>query len=551
MKYILVVLLTSLINFVNAQDKYWVSYKNKSASNFSVENPAAFMSKNALARRTKHNIEITHTDIPVCKIYTTTIADLGVEVNKCSNWLNGSLLFIDDVSKVSLIENLTFVKSIQLLSSTKTKATKEKFNLSSTAINDKDYGAGLSQIEMLNGNYLHDLFFKGKGIEIAIMDNGFPSVDTNRFYQKAYKEGRIRVGYDFVNDNDTVFDNNNGNHGNYVISTMVSDIKEELVGAAPDATYYLFSTEDNANEGLLEEYNWAMAAEMADSLMSENAIITTSLGYSNGFDIPNTNHTYQDMDGNTTPITIAADLAASKGFLVINSAGNSGNDPWRYITAPSDGDSVLCVGAVDSSGLVVGFSSRGPSSDGEVKPNVCAQGSAVAGVNVFENIVKINGTSFSCPIIAGMAACLWQAFPDKSNMEIFYAIEKSAHLYAKPNNDYGYGIPNFYLANLYLLDEKLAELYLINQNVGENELVIIPNPVSESFHFILKNEDLESIYNVKIYNFKGELMKSQGFIKNEDLNVYFFEDISSLSSGSYFLSIKTRNGRFQSKFIKK
>jgi serine protease AprX len=324
-----------------------------------------------------------------------------------------------------------------------------------------------------------------------------------------------------------------------------------LVGTAPDATYYLFSTEDNANEGLPEEYNWAMAAEMADSLMSENAIITTSLGYSNGFDIPNTNHTYQDMDGNTTPITIAADLAASKGFLVINSAGNSGNDPWRYITAPSDGDSVLCVGAVDSSGLVVGFSSRGPSADGEVKPNVCAQGSAVAGVNVFENIVKINGTSFSCPIIAGMAACLWQAFPDKSNMEIFYAIEKSAHLYAKPNNDYGYGIPNFYLANLYLLDEKLAELYLINQNVGENELVIIPNPVSESFHFILKNEDLESAYNVKIYNFKGELMKSQDFIKNEDLNVYFFEDITSLSSGSYFLSIKTRNGRFQSKFIKR
>tara|TARA_B110000914_G_C15486924_1_gene458541 strand:+ start:116 stop:1747 length:1632 start_codon:yes stop_codon:yes gene_type:complete len=543
MRYILVLLITALINIVNAQEKYWVSYKDKAASNFSIENPEAFMSKNALARRTKHHIKISDTDIPVCKAYTNTISALGVEVNKSSNWLNGSLVYIADNSKVSLIEGLEFVKSIQGLSITKTKIAKNKFNLISTRINktEYDYGDGLNQIKMLAGNSLHDLDFRGKGIEIAIMDNGFPNVNTNRFYQKAYQEGRIRVGYDFVNDNDTVFDNTNGNHGNYVISTMVSDIKEEMIGTAPDATYYLFSTEDNYNEGLPEEYNWAMAAEMADSLMGENAIISTSLGYSNDFDIDSTSHTYQDMDGNTTPITIAADLAAAKGFLVINSAGNSGSDPWHYITAPSDGDSVLCIGAVGPNRDLAAFSSRGPAFDGDVKPNVCAQGLAAVGINAFGQIVRINGTSFSCPITAGMAACLWQAFPEKSNMEIFYAIEKSAHLFSNPNDDYGYGIPNF----------KLSYLYLLNTNIPENEMVIFPNPVTNAINFILKNKDLDTEYKAEIYNLNGELMKSQFFTKNEALNIYIFEDVSMLSSGTYFLSIRTKKDNFQSKFIKK
>ena len=195
MKYILVVLITALINIVNAQEKYWVSYKDKSASNFSIENPEAFMSKNALARRTKHNIKISHTDIPVCKAYTNTISALGVEVNKSSNWLNGSLLYVVDNSQISLIEGLGFVKSIQRLSITKTKIAKNKFNLTSTPINntEDDYGDGLNQIQMLAGNSLHDLDFRGKGIEIAIMDNGFPSLDTNRFYQKAYQHNRRRI----------------------------------------------------------------------------------------------------------------------------------------------------------------------------------------------------------------------------------------------------------------------------------------------------------------------------------------------------------------------
>lgn len=541
MKYLFAAMVTFLLTTIHAQEKYWVSYKNKAVSQFTIENPAAFMSKNALARRTKHQIKITSSDIPVCKSYTTTIANLGVEVNKSSNWLNGSLLIIDDISKVELIKNLDFVKSIQVLSGNKTKSTSDKFNLTATEIDEKDYGEGLNQIEMLSGNALHNLGFQGEGVEIAIMDNGFPNVNTNRFYEKAFNEGRIRVGYDFVSDNDTIFDNTNGNHGNYVISTMVSDIEDELVGTAPGATYYLFSTEDNYNEGLAEEYNWAMAAEMADSLMGPNAIISTSLGYSNGFGIPSDNHTYADMDGNTTPITIAADLAAAKGFLVINSAGNEGEGLWQYITAPSDGDSVLCIGAVGPDEVIAGFSSRGPSADGEVKPNVCAQGLAAIGINTLGKIVSIDGTSFSCPITSGVAACLWQAFPDKSNMEIFNAIEKSAHLYSTPNDDYGFGIPNFYLAYLSLLNEQIVE----------NEIVVFPNPVLDDFNFVLKNEDLGSSFTANIFNMNGELMITQNIITNDAINLYIIEDVANLASGTYFVSIRTKNEHFKTKFIKK
>jgi len=384
------------------------------------------------------------------------------------------------------------------------------------------------------------LSYRGSGIEIAVMDNGFPDVNTNKFYKKANDENRIRVGWDFVNNNDTLFDNENGNHGNYVISTMVSDVEGELVGTAPDATYFVFSTEDNQNEGLPEEYNWAMAAEKADDLMSEYAIITTSLGYSNGFDVSSTNHTYADMNGNTTPITIAADLAAAKGFLVINSAGNSGNDAWKYITAPSDGDSVLCIGAVDSKGVITNFSSRGPSSDGRVKPNVCAKGRDAAAVTKNGQLTTISGTSFSCPITSGMAACLWQAFPDKNNMEIFEAIEKSAHLYLNPNDDYGFGIPNF----------KLAYFYLLNKDIEEKEITIYPNPVESDLNFSFKHTDTKEAFYATIYTNTGKEILSQEFLKNNLLNFYTFNNISSLADGVYILTIVINKEKITSRFLK-
>lgn len=544
MKYIFTIVLFFLINLLNAQDKYWVSYKNKSASEYSINNPEEFLSEKALSRRTKFNIPIDKTDLPVCKKYVKIITDLGVELTNSSKWLNGSMLIIDDVSKISLIKELDFVKSIHLIQkANKAKTTKNKFDIQTTDINAKtfesDYGAGENQIKMLSGNLLHDLNFKGKGIDIAIMDNGFPSVNSNSYYAKAFDDGRIIKGYDFVNNNDTLYDNKNGNHGNFVISTMVSDIEGQLIGTAPEATYYLFSTEDNNNEGLPEEFNWAMAAEMADTLLGNNAIISTSLGYSNGFDDPSTEHTYEDMDGNTTVITKAADIAASKGILVINSAGNSGNSAWYYITAPSDGDSVLCIGAVDKDRIIASFSSRGPSYDGDVKPNVCAKGRDAAVVDANENLVTASGTSFSCPITAGMAACLWQAFPNKNNMEIFSMIEASSHLYNNPNDVYGYGIPNFYKAYLFLLEDGFKE----------NEIIVLPNPVKETLNFIYKDNSQDN-FVLSISNANGEIVFKEIIEKEQILSYYHINDIDVLAKGVYYMQIQSGTEVFKTKFLK-
>ena len=248
---------------------------------------------------------------------------------------------------------------------------------------------------------------------------------------------------------------------------------DSLIGTAPDASYYLFRTENPESEYLIEEDNWVAAAEYADSLGVD--IINSSLGYSR-FDDPTMDHTYADMDGNTTRSAIAGDIAASKGILVVNSAGNSGHQPWFYITSPSDGDSVLCVGAVNANAHRAFFSSFGPSADGDVKPNVMTMGQATVFADLDGTIRTGNGTSFSSPIMAGGAALLLQATKGrKTNMEIFRAIEASAHRYNYPSDSLGYGIPDLWKA---LLDLNKP----IAQNLREDLVVIFPNPATDRIH---------------------------------------------------------------------
>lgn len=540
MKQIVTFLLVFLCSAVSAQTKYWVSFTDKKLSEFSLNKPQGFMSENALARRQKFNIPINTSDLPVCKSYLSTISNFGAQVKKSSKWLNGAELIIADESIVLKIETLAFVKELKKLSSEVSPDFKKKFqdektsSLKSTAA--FDYDRATSQIEMLEGNYLHNLNFTGSNIDIAVMDDGFPSVDTNRFYQEAFLDGRIKTGYNFVADNDSVFISSNGSHGNSVISTMVSKIDGEFVGTAPGATYFLFCTEDGANEGLQEEYNWALAAEMADDLLGPNAIISTSLGYSNGFSNAADNHVYADMDGNTTPITIAADMAAAKGFLVINSAGNEGDKNWRHITAPSDGDSVLCIGAVKIDGSIAVFSSKGPAADGGLKPNVVAQGSPAYTVSTAESVLPSNGTSFSCPIISGMAACLWQAYPDKTNMEIFYAIEQSAHLYTNPDFDFGFGIPNFKLA-FDLLEDKF-----------ETNFLITPNPVIGDLKFNVPERFKDKEIEMSISNALGQLVLEKKITATTKTEIVRFKH--ELALGTYYILLVSGNEKIRSKFVK-
>ena len=250
---------------------------------------------------------------------------------------------------------------------------------------------------------------------------------------------------------------------------------DSLIGAAPMANYLLFRTEDSESETIVEEDYWAAAAELADSIGVD--IINSSLGYTIMYDDTINSHTYSDMDGNTTIITKAADRAASRGILVVNSAGNSGLNSWYYIGAPADGDSVLAVGAVDYLGNIASFSSRGPSFDGRIKPNVCAKGMSVVVADQDSSIRYANGTSFSAPLVSGLSACLWQAILsnniDVSNMDIISLIQESSSLFSNPNDSLGYGIPNFYLS-------------FLNSSIDspnyESQINIFPNPFDNLFH---------------------------------------------------------------------
>jgi subtilisin family serine protease len=304
----------------------------------------------------------------------------------------------------------------------------------------------------------------------------------------------------------------------------------------------LLRTEDADSENLIEEDNWVRGAEFADSVGAQ--IINSSLGYT-VFDDSTASHTYSDLNGNTTRITIGADIAASKGILVINSAGNSGADSWKYVGAPADADSVLSIGAVDADRNYASFSSQGPTSDGRIKPNVSAMGELSWVITSSGMPGKSNGTSFSSPILAGMAACLWQAHPEAKSMEVFKAIEQSADQYATPDEKKGFGIPDFILAHSILSQLKL------NKEVQDSLVNVYPNPFIEGVtieFFSTKEQDVQ----VKIFKLSGKQ------IAEESVHVYPYinnllqlEKVKRLSSGQYVVSLSTSSNTFKRQVIKR
>ena len=467
MKKTTVLLFSILISFVAfsqvAPDKYQVRFTDKNNSPYSIDNPLEFLSQRAIDRRANQNIPIVENDLPVNPGYIDSIASTGVTILNVSKWMNSVTIYTTDQNALDAISAFPFVQSTGKNSSFKTLPKKEKSNKpffenesfgekteSNRQVSNKgiqgvyDYGTALNQIQMLNGDSLHDLGYDGAGMLIAVLDAGFLNVNSLSVFDSLWINGQILGSRDFVDpQSPNIFGSHY--HGCMVLSTMGANLPGEMVGTAPQADYWLIRTEDADTEYLIEELNWVSGAEFADSLGAD--VINSSLGYTI-FDDSNQDHTYEDMDGNTTPITIGADIAASKGILVCNSAGNSGNDSWHYIGAPADGDSVFSIGAVNGSGVYTYFSSTGPTYDGRIKPNVVAKGQGTTIVNPWTGAIYTgNGTSFSSPVTAGMVACLWQANPGKSNIEIMEAIQQSASQANNPDSLLGYGIPNYMVAN--------------------------------------------------------------------------------------------------------
>jgi subtilisin family serine protease len=319
---------------------------------------------------------------------------------------------------------------------------------------------------------------------------------------------------------------------------MGAENKGQIIGTSPDACFWLLRTEDGDTENLIEEYNWLCGAEFADSVGAD--IINSSLGYTT-FDDASQNHTYSEMNGRTTPVSIAANLASRKGMIVVNSAGNSGSSSWHYIGAPADADSILSVGAVDENTDFAWFSSYGPSSDGRVKPTVVAQGRNTIVATSDNGTLTGNGTSFSSPIIAGMTACLWQAHPNRTNMEIINAIILSAHLHENPNDSLGNGLPNFALADLLLTEPK-------NQTQSD-VFAIVPNPITANSHIYVYAANTNAM-RMEVYNIKGNRISKFNFSltaqTNNQINLSF---LRKNAVGVYLLKIRLGGQEFVEKVI--
>jgi hypothetical protein len=490
--------------------KHIVQFTDKKGTAYNLNQPASFLSKRAIDRRNRYKINIDSTDLPVSAVYLDSIRKVpNVSIHNISKWLNQVCIVTTDAAALAKINSFLFVKKTQpiaarvnagndqepVLSKKFSDYTVTELTTSPAVISDVNgtnnlngvqnninYGANAKQINIHEGEFLHNKALLGQDMVIAVLDGGFNNYDKNIAFDSIRNQNQILGQWDFVkNEASTIEDDA---HGSLCLSVMAANRPGIIVGTAPKAKFWLFRTEDVASEYPIEEQNWAAAAEFSDSAGVD--IISSSLGYSD-FTNPAFNYTHAQRNGNTAISTLAADLAARKGILVCNSAGNSGTatSELKYVICPADADSVLCVGATDPNGVIASFSSWGPNGAGKTKPNVVSVGAKVIiASSVSGNPATSNGTSFSNPNMCGLAACLWQAFPEFNNVEIISALQRSAHKFESPDDRYGYGIPNMRKAYEILAAEKIIRNY--NSVLVNNWIKAFPVPYKDKLFIFLK-----------------------------------------------------------------
>ena len=561
-KYLLLLSITVLLFGVASQaqfSKYIVRFKDKAGTPFNINNPSQYLSARSIQRRVKQNIAIDSTDLPITPRYLDSVKLAGnVTILNKSKWLNEVCIQTTDAAALAKINSFPFVissspvKRIQEGNKEITQ-TRNKFNEEISQTNTAtqtsktngdvlNYGNSLAQIHIHEGEFLHNKGFKGEGMLMAIFDGGFRNYLTVTAFDSARNNNQIVETYDFVQNEISV--NEDDPHGMYCFSIIAANWPGQLVGSCTKAKYYLYRTEDVATEFPIEEQNWAAAAERADSIGVD--VFSTSLGYST-FDNPVFNHTYADMNGKITIIARANTMAARKGIISVVAAGNDGNNAWHFIATPADADSIVTTGAVNTSGVVASFSSYGPTSDGRVKPTVASvgQGTAIAGLNNLQTFG--NGTSFATPNLAGLITCLWQAFPEFTNMQIIEAVKRSSSIYTTPNDRIGYGIPNFHKAYDDLFQQRA--LLQVNIILGNDWLKAYPNPFKQNFTLIMKPKYTGST-TFKLFDSKGNLfLIKQVTGQQGQAQIITFDNLQPLAKGIYILHYANVLGKGNIKIV--
>lgn len=424
--------------------KYRVTLKDKKGSGYSLKHPEQFLSQRALERRKHQKIKVNTTDLPVSDVYVEGVTSKGVKLVHKSKWNNTIVVSTVDTAVMQSVAELPYVTSVRKVATYLAPSpvtmldTIDRHSLikeDHDTIEYKDiHGDAYCQIHQLNGEPLHQAGYRGEGMVIAVIDGGF----TNADIIPRLKNTKILGTKDFVGYKQEFYATQS--HGMMVLSCMGTNVPYDMVGTAPEASYWLLMSEDGGSEQLVEEDNWCAAIEFADSVGAD--VVNTSLGYAN-FDNPDDCLKYWFLDGKTELISRSASMCASKGMILVNSAGNSADEPWKLITPPADAKDVLTVGAVTSKGRNTNFSSLGNTADGRIKPDVVAMGQDCTVLNINGTRRQGNGTSFASPILCGMVACLWQALPELNAYQIMDLVRRSGNNATHPDNVYGYGIPNF------------------------------------------------------------------------------------------------------------
>lgn len=511
-------------------NRYVVTFKDKNGSPFSVNESQQFLSTRAIQRRAKQGIAITENDFPVNPEYVRQLGSTGATVYFTSRWMNAALVQTTP-QIMALVNALPFVSKSELVAPG-TRLTGGRIR---KIKNRKESGiapATLSQLSMLGIDAMHTEGIRGEGVWVAVFDSGFEGVNTAAPFSHLFADNRVNMTFDFVGNSDQVF--RYDDHGTEVFSVMAAS-SSSYTGGAPGATFQLFVTEDVSSEYRIEEYNWLFAAEQADSAGAD--VIQSSLGY-NTFDDASMDYEKAELTGDVAIISQAARMAIDKGMVVVCSAGNEANNSWGLVTPPADVEGILSVGSVNSSFTRSAFSSRGPTSDNRVKPDVVALGSSTLVVSASGAISNSSGTSVAAPLVSSLVVGILQRYPDLSVEDVYDAITGSASQASNPDNEKGYGIPNYSDA-----------IETLSGPGPEEEITIFPNPVNGGLIFVqLKTPGRE--VTISVHDLSGrELQHTSVLItwQNNPLRV----DLSSLQPGIYLVTVKTTDNFKTERILKK
>ena len=516
MRYLIILLFITQFQIVLSQSeinnfKFRV-YLNDKDTSLDKADPLTYLSQKAIDRRKEQSAAIDSSDYPITSTYKQTIQKLGVSIVAESKWFNTVVVQCTDSALVRKMEALSFVDSVKfvwrghpVIDHEMMRPRLKTIDCSSDTLHVNNLGVSAPQFELHNAQYMYNAGFRGKGIDIAVIDAGFTNLDVI----PSFAHSLILGTKNFPPDGGLF---SASDHGTKVVSTMALNLPNKIVGSASQASYLLLRSEDESSEFPVEEDYWIAAIEYADSVGVK--LVNTSLGY-NQFDDSTLNYTHKELTGKRALISRAADMAFDKGMLIVGSAGNEGNKTWEKITVPGDSEKMLTIGAISLDSTIANFSSVGPTADGRIKPDLVSVGIQTVTIGQYGIIGWSNGTSFSSPFLTGLIGSLWSVNPQLNRNQLIEIVRHSGNQYQTPDSIFGYGIPDFKIAY-----REVLETLKHKKDSSAKEIINVSKTNKGLLKIALNDPKFEPhSYSIRILDEKGNTIVEEKFESFE----YVFE----------------------------